>query len=151
MDLLRERLQYIEDLSHIEKDFAGAIELILFGRYSTAGRKMILISEGVDTCEDPSCINILQDLLAMIMELANNDLKYGQGSTRWELRKDGEQLSILMEAETGYDFSKNSLGRGTALLRERSSRMGGNMHMDIKDGCFRFDLVIPVCCSDQTV
>jgi len=151
MNLLRERLQYIEDLSRIDDDFLESIELILYNRYRSIGRRLNWTVDNADLFARWNSADSYQDLFAMINEVTNNDLKYGYGSTLWKVSGSSEEVHIHMEAPTRFDFSRNRLGRGTALLQARSSKIGGVIWMDIKDGRFQFKLSLPATETESSV
>lgn len=101
--LFRGQLLFMEDLEFSSRDPLAALQISVLRRYSAAERELRF---RIDDAHRPYLEEFLSDdatradFLQLTRELCTNDLKYGQGESRWRLRvQDGfvrlDQLNLV--------------------------------------------------------
>ncbi len=124
--LLRQGLLIEHDRELLAEDFAGAIRVILFGRYEAAGRQILFRfpDERTEAALARLGEELRGDLLAMVIEITTNDLKYGRLMPVLAIDVQGAALRIRFLAETTHPYARG-LGRDT--LRKRVAAHGGRL------------------------
>lgn len=124
--LLRQGLLIEHDRELLAEDFASAIRVVLFGRYAAADRQILFRfpdaqAEAALARMGPDLRN---DLLAMIIELTTNDLKYGRAVPAFDISIRGSSLRVRLFAETAHPAAH---GLGSESLRRRAAAHSGRI------------------------
>ncbi|MBP7281817.1 MAG: hypothetical protein KBA66_09585 [Leptospiraceae bacterium] len=123
---LRTRLLVFEDMNKIEENFEDGLKLFLVRRYSKANRKI-----NIQFLGEMNQLNFdkerLSNLIHIISELVNNDLKYGLGISSWELQLDNNELSLTMNSESKWEVENHHFGNGSRTIRKRIEILKGNI------------------------
>lgn len=124
--LLKRGLLAERDREMIAEDFGSAVRVMLFGRYEIAGRQIIVRFHDPGTEEIVRAIHpgIRDDVLAVILEITTNDLKYGYSTPVLEFRADLRCLELRFAARTSRAGSN---GLGTDSLQKRIQSLGGHL------------------------
>ncbi|MBL8021180.1 MAG: hypothetical protein JNM27_16040 [Leptospirales bacterium] len=131
--LLRRGLLAERDREMLAEDFGSAIRVIFFGRYEAAGRQIIIRfkdnqAEDYLRSIDPG---IRDDLLAIILEITTNDLKYGHATSVLDFRLKGSYLQMRFLAKTSQSKSR---GMGNESLQKRAQAHAGGVSTKIARG-----------------
>ncbi|EQA43373.1 GHKL domain protein [Leptospira broomii serovar Hurstbridge str. 5399] len=145
IQMLRDQMLKIEDLGLVSENFFSGINLILLRRYSDAGRDLdFQCDEGLikNFVIKPN-ENSLMELYGIVNEIANNDLKYGIGISRWNFESKNREIVMDMRSESLYHLKEHGTGRGTENLIQRSAKLEGRMKMILSDSGYQITLQIP--------
>lgn len=169
-ELFRGQLLFMEDLEYSSREPLTAIQLSVLRRYSAAGRELRfhMVERYRPLLEEfLADDSVRMDFLQLTRELCTNDLKYGEGESRWYLKLDEagnvrlEQINRISvsshwlpkhpdeKEEEGWDpvtwpgIAEN--GKGLAMhALTRIRRMGGVAHVRLIGRIFRFSARIPL-------
>lgn len=132
---LRSDLLGLEDLNLLEEDFIEGVHMIALRRYVEAGRVMDFRAPEVGREELNAGLEEgrVAALYAVLKEMVTNDLKYGAGSSDWDVRWDDSELRIDFRSRSTYRLEQHGTGRGTASMIRRLSEVGGSMQMSLKE------------------
>lgn len=81
-----------------------------------------------------------ENLFFIIIEITNNDLKYGKETANWQLSFSKKEVSILLESETSFLYSE---GFGTNNLQKRVDMLSGSMTQEQVESKFKILVKIP--------
>jgi len=124
--LFRRGLLAAKDRELLAEDFGSALRVILFGRYELAGRQILIRFRDTIT-EDylqAAGLSLRDDLLAILLEITTNDLKYGHSTSVLDFRASQEDLHMRFLATT---LQPKSRGLGTGSLEQRVHSHGGSI------------------------
>lgn len=132
--LLRHDLLSLEDLTRLEDNFLDGVQMILLRRYVDAGREIDFRAGDRDREELARILDAerITVLYAVIKEMATNDLKYGEGESVWEFRREAGTLRVRFRGRSHYRLERHGTGRGTAGMIRRLSEIGGSIQMRIE-------------------
>ena len=139
---LRNRLLIFEDMKSIEENFAVGLQIFLIRRYNLAGRKIVFQSEKYSNksrIPKESYFNLLN----IISELVNNDLKYGYGISHWTLASQDNKIVFQMFSNTNWNQEKVQVGNGHITILKRVEALRINFSDKIEDGKYFAELRIP--------
>jgi hypothetical protein len=128
---LKDRIYLLEDWKVFEEDPFSGIKLLMLRRYHLGSRPFEFrvdpqVEKLIDNYFDISKRKILFHL---ILEIVNNDLKYGKEKSIWEFHQSFENIGILsLTVNTTYE--KNMIpGKGTLNIYQRSEQLNGKLHI----------------------
>ncbi|PNV73339.1 ATP-binding response regulator [Leptospira inadai] len=145
IQMLRDQMLKIEDLGLVSENFFSGINLILLRRYSNAGRDLDfqcdedLIKNSMIKANE----NNVMELYGIVNEIANNDLKYGVGTSKWNFWSKNREIMMDMRSASLYHLKEHGTGRGTENLIQRSAKLDGRIEMTLSDTGYRITLQIP--------
>lgn len=138
---LRSRLLMYEDINQIEENFQSGINLFLVRRYSNANKNFKINFTGefknINTKDE-----ILSNLINIISELTNNDLKYGFGQSNWNINFELNELYLKLESETKWNNINHEIGKGHKTIRKRLEKINGVMNEKIENGIYTCEIII---------
>ncbi|MBI3395617.1 MAG: hypothetical protein HY042_07275 [Spirochaetia bacterium] len=143
--ILREELLHLEDLRLIRESFAPGLQLMLLRRYAALERSCRFQADDSLSAPLPMARHTLQDTLyPIVQELASNDLKYGIGPAAWQLSRHDGMLEISLKTSSRYTQRPADAGFGTATIKSRIARLGGEIHVIHQDEHFEVVLRVPL-------
>ena len=140
---LRNHLLAFEDMKIIEEHFAEGLQLFLIRRYSLVSRKIYFVTEGSYN-DGIISRNKLSDLLKIITELVNNDLKYGFGISEWKLNAENSLFSVQMTSETHWNENRKSAGNGHITMARRTETLGAVFEYTIRNSIYSAKISFPL-------
>lgn len=145
IDLLRSRLQTVDNQQELEEDFLEGIQLFLIQRYSshTQERKLLLDVDDrlADVLQSHFTWEEKKQLYAIVKEVSTNDLKYGYGSSNWEFSFEEFELSLSMNSMSSYQPGQKP-GLGANTIRERAEDLGAHLTSSLQVNRFHLHLQI---------
>lgn len=121
--LLRQGILAARDREMLADDFGNALRVILFGRYEAAGRQILVRFRGqAETALRGISEQLRNEILAMVLEITTNDLKYGLAPSTLEFRTKGDGIQLRFLASTSRT---RSFGLGSSSVRDRVNQAGG--------------------------
>lgn len=138
---LRNHLLAFEDITLIEKNFMKGFTNFLVRRYSTAERK-IQIEIKPNAKPEQISKKYYHHLFSILQELINNDLKYGEKTTRWIIDHNKDSISFQMIANSKYKVGKVQAGNGRKTIRERLKQMPFDFSEKLEKGIYTSQLTI---------
>nr|WP_246050787.1 ATP-binding protein [Leptospira langatensis] len=144
--ILREQMLKIEDLGLLSENFITGINLVLLRRYSDVEREMEFQcqEELLQFFETQRNETSIVELYSVVNEITNNDLKYGQGVSKWNFSIQDQEVCVDMRSESVYHVQKHKTGRGTENLIYRISGLGGKVEMSLMENLYEIHIKIPV-------
>lgn len=143
--LVRERLDWLQDEARLESDYLSGLQFLLLSRYENAGRR--LTYDFSDECNAylsrADQDRLRKILLAVFLEIATNDLKYGEEMTAWSFELTDEKLRVVVRARSRYVPVRHRTGRGTANIVRRLAQLNGQVLQELKNGDYRIELRVP--------
>lgn len=119
-----------KDRTLLRRDFANGVRAVLYRRYEMAGKQIRV------TTRDEASLELLSsamrdELLAILLELTTNDLKYGQSSALLSLSgKNGRRgHSIVFLSST---IHPESTGLGSDSIERRTRKLSGTATQRIR-------------------
>lgn len=148
--MLKSRILASEDEALLVSDFLLGLRMVLLRRYNNAGREVFLAMDPeLEVC---GCLNrpspARNDLFAIVQELVNNDLKYGEGLSSWDMRSGEGQIILELRTNSILGSSQKS-GRGSQTLIRRIESLGGEFRAQLISGRYHFLATIPCPSSGQ--
>lgn len=121
--LLRQGVLAARDREMLAEDFGNALRVILFGRYEAAGRQILVrFGTGAEDMLRSLPEGLRGEILAMVLEITTNDLKYGTSTSTLEFHAKKSKIQLRFFAATSRT---RSLGLGNRSLRERVNSRDG--------------------------
>ncbi|MCE9598587.1 MAG: hypothetical protein K8S54_11515 [Spirochaetia bacterium] len=116
----------------LRRDFANGVRAVLYRRYEMAGKQIRVTTSDEEALELIST-TMRDELLAILLELTTNDLKYGQSSAYLSLRgKNGKRgHSIVFLSSTVHP---ESTGLGSDSIQRRTRKLSGTATQRIRGG-----------------
>ncbi|TGL58380.1 response regulator [Leptospira sarikeiensis] len=144
--ILREQMLKIEDLGLLSENFITGINLVLLRRYSDVERDLEFECQDklLEFFEIQRSETAIVELYSIVNEITNNDLKYGQGVSKWNFYLEGPDLVTEMNVKSSYHLKKHKTGRGTENLIYRISGLGGKVEMSLVENLYEIKIRIPV-------
>ncbi|WP_246052985.1 response regulator [Leptospira semungkisensis] len=144
--ILREQMLKIEDLGLLSENFITGINLVLLRRYSDVEREMEFQcqDELLQFFETQRNETSIVELYSIVNEITNNDLKYGQGVSKWNFYIENQEIAVYMRSESVYHLQKHKTGRGTENLIYRISGLGGISEMSLVENLYEIRIKIPL-------
>lgn len=142
---LRDTISDNEDLRIMAEDFIHGLQLSLVRRYSRESRELRFDAGDATRAvlQKLDAEEIKRALYAVTVEIATNDLKYGQGSSRWNIECTPQRLSLRMEA--GTRFSGQADGAvGRKSIRRRLLALGAELREKTENGLYSVAFDIPL-------
>jgi len=142
---LKDRIYLLEDWKVFEDDPLEGIRLLMIRRYHSGGRFFTLDFDSSleDILKRAFDLEKRKILFYLILEIINNDLKYGKGESLWQLRRDSIKGVILfLRTETDYKSSSQT-GKGTLNIVQRVSKLNGLLHIEQLEGYFCLEVTFP--------
>lgn len=139
---LRNRLLIFEDMKSIEENFAVGLQIFLIRRYNLAERKIVFQSEKYSN-KSRIPKESYSNLLNIISELVNNDLKYGYGISHWTLTSQDNKIVFQMLSNTNWNQEKVQVGNGHITILKRVEAFRINFSDKIEDGKYFAELKMP--------
>ncbi|MES0489702.1 MAG: ATP-binding protein [Leptospirales bacterium] len=151
--IFRERLNYIEDLTMISKNFFSGLQQILLRRYVKTGRgmKFNVNHKLFEKIMDEQYGNIRNDLFSIVTEIATNDLKYGKDITNWNFLDKQDSLFLTIKTKSNYNLVKNGTGLGTSTIMQQIAALHGNLQLNYEQGEFIINISIPWNQSEKII
>ncbi|HNJ00031.1 MAG TPA: hypothetical protein PL169_28480, partial [Leptospiraceae bacterium] len=115
----------------------------LIRRYSLVSRKIRFIMEE-SWSDEIITRDKLPDLLKIITELVNNDLKYGFGISEWRLKAEDSRFSIEMNSETHWNENRKSAGNGHITMARRTETLGAVFEYTIRNSIYSAKISFPL-------
>jgi len=142
---LRERISIAEDYEMLPKEYFLGLQLMLLRRYSNAKRELeFRVDEKLkEVLQNQEFTKIRMTLFAVIQEVVNNDLKYGNGKSNWSIgfsEKSKNSLSLNIETNTNYTGYRFSSGHGEINIKNRIKSFHGILSININNN--NFNLII---------
>ncbi|MCP5502736.1 MAG: 7TM-DISM domain-containing protein [Leptospiraceae bacterium] len=98
---IRSKMHYVEDLELLRKDFLSGIHTYLLRRYSSMNRKLhFSIEEEAANPINEITSSLKDNLFFIIIEITNNDLKYGKNTADWKLRLNRKEIMINLQSHS---------------------------------------------------
>lgn len=121
----------------LEEEFGCAVRSILLTRYEEAGRQILvrLEDEMTESLLSQLSRRLQSDLLAILLELTTNDLKYGCGQSILQIGTRADHLQFRFFATTRNPVST---GIGSESLRWRVTRHSGSIRARFRRGRMLF-------------
>lgn len=130
--ILRQRLEGLEDQAMLEQDYIYGLRLMLVRRYSQAQRRIDFEDHTrPEALMSPGQIPLRKVLYSIVTEVVTNDLKYGQGASRWRFETDSSGLRMEVQTGTTYQLSRAGTGNGTSIIQRRAASLGATVHTKI--------------------
>ena len=139
---LRNRLLIFEDMKKIEENFAVGLQIFLIRRYNLAERKIVFQSEKYSN-KSRIQKESYSNLLNIISELVNNDLKYGYGISHWTLASQDNRIVFQMRSNTNWNQEKVHVGNGHITIIKRVEALNIKFSDRIEDGKYFAEIRIP--------
>lgn len=146
IEILREQMLKIEDLGLLSENFITGINLVLLRRYSNAERDLDFHCEDdlLQFFETEKNEKSVVELYSIVNEITNNDLKYGKEVSKWNFRRENNEIVMDMRAKSVYHLNKHRTGRGTENLIFRISGLEGKMEMGLVEDEYRIRIRVPL-------
>ncbi|MCB1138822.1 MAG: 7TM-DISM domain-containing protein [Leptospiraceae bacterium] len=165
-NLFRGEVLFMEDLEYASRNPITGLQLSLLRRYSGAGRELNFQVEDSSALESRLQDDAFRmELFQLTREICTNDLKYGQGESRWRLSLNGKGHLELLQmnrlagpkgkkeddqpvSSADMIFPESVSDDSTKLelavhARKRIQRMSGRMRVGIRGHVFYFRASIP--------
>jgi signal transduction histidine kinase len=138
---LREQLISIEDMNQMQEDFAKGLNHFLIRRYTAANRK-IYIEIDPDFKNEYLKKENYANLLSIIGELINNDIKYGINEAKWSITIDPSFIIFQMSSDSKYSEQEIPSGNGHLTIQKRVALLEGNFLEKLENGHYSAELKI---------
>ena len=133
----------IMDQNSLEKDLVEGLNLIVIRRYSKLERDFRFIwnreafPDNVPI-SDPGRVEVLYGI---INEICNNDMKYGEGQSVWELIRAGEnKFRLRFQSSSRYSRPQMDGGFGDKNLRKRAEALHAHLHTELKNSLYTLEI-----------
>ena len=149
----RERLNYIEDLTVISKNFLSGLQQILLRRYLKIGRtlKFQASDKLFEKIMDKRYSNIRNEFFSIATEITTNDLKYGKDMANWKFLDKKNSLYLTIKTKSTYNLVKNGTGYGTSTLMQKIAALNGDLQLNFDQGVLIINISIPWNQSEKII
>ncbi|MDH5656904.1 MAG: response regulator, partial [Spirochaetia bacterium] len=141
---IRQRIDWSNDLFQMKNDFFSGIRTALIRRYAASDRFILfkLNFKPEKKTVFSTANRAGENLIAVILEIASNDLKYGFGKSIYNLDIIDSKLHFSFSASTLLDTAgKNGHGKGN--IQKRILEIGGSVSEEIRDRRYSLEFEIP--------
>ncbi|WP_411822489.1 ATP-binding protein [Leptospira sp. 'Mane'] len=142
IQILRDQMLKIEDLGLLSENFIKGINLVMLRRYSDADRDFDFQADEklIHFFSSQRNENSMIELYSIVNEITSNDLKYGEGVSKWNFILENNEILMDMKAGSRYRLQKHKTGRGTENLVFRISKLGGRMKLRFEENIYHMEL-----------
>lgn len=142
IQILRDQMLKIEDLGLLGENFIKGINLVMLRRYSDADRDFDFQADEklIHFFSSQRNENSMIELYSIVNEITSNDLKYGEGVSKWNFILENNEILMDMKAGSRYHLQKHKTGRGTENLVFRISKLGGRMKLKLDENMYHMEL-----------
>ncbi|BDA78681.1 hypothetical protein LPTSP3_g16110 [Leptospira kobayashii] len=142
IQILRDQMLKIEDLGLLSENFIKGINLVMLRRYSDADRDFDFQADEklIHFFSSQRNENSMIELYSIVNEITSNDLKYGEGVSKWNFLLEDNEILMNMKAGSRYRLQKHKTGRGTENLVFRISKLGGKMKLKLDENMYHMEL-----------
>jgi len=143
---LRSRVSEIEDWRMLQSNFLGGLRLTFYRRFGQVGRRLhIHADEKVTTLLEGALETALcREFMAILTEIATNDLKYGLDASRWIFSSHDGIASMVFENTVASHFPKKTDGNGLRNLRRRVEFLRGRIEIQHDSERFCANIQVPL-------
>ncbi|MDH5656902.1 MAG: hypothetical protein OEZ34_13395, partial [Spirochaetia bacterium] len=142
---IRGQLINYERLVLLNQDFSLGLHLTLLDRYTLKNRTLKFKSDDKisEILSKPGNRKVAAEIYSVCIEIATNDLKYGEGTSIWLLTPglENKEISLSFNALSTHDNSED--GYGTGNISSRINRLNGNIEF-IKEREYSIKISVPL-------